>query len=152
MKSFAWNAPKNALLVFRVHPYARGGGGHRRLINGLAADLGMTERIMQLFHGDTPLLAEHSQGVVLINSTVGLQALERRAPVMCLGEATYRSKGLTYRGTIDDFWKNPSYASEGEVDAFLYQLKALTQMPASIYGLREDGLSWKRPTSMDAVQ
>jgi capsular polysaccharide export protein len=149
MKSFAWHASKNALLVFRVHPYARGGGGHRRLIKGLAADLGMSDRVMQLFHGDTPLLAEHSQGVVLINSTVGLQALERRAPVMCLGEATYRSRGLTHRGTLDDFWAGSTRPPESEVDEFLFQLKALTQMPASVYASRGEELKWERSAAMD---
>ncbi|MES2978758.1 MAG: capsule polysaccharide biosynthesis [Pseudomonadota bacterium] len=88
--SFAKHAPVKSLLVFRQHPPVRGGPGHGELINGLAADLGIGHRVFHMVEGDTPDLAEHSAGVVLINSTVGLQALERGAPLMVLGEALYK--------------------------------------------------------------
>lgn len=140
MRSFAWHAPEGSRLVFRGHPYARGGHAHRRLIASVAYDLGIRARVVYLTEGDTPLLAQHSSGVVVINSTVGLQALERGAPLMALGESIYRA--LTYQGPLDRFWAEAKPADQGRVDEFLSQLKNLTQMPASVYAQRGEPLRW----------
>ncbi len=147
MKSFAWHAPVEARLVFRVHPYARGGHAHRHLIRGIAEDLGIASRVIYLMEGETPVLAQHSRGVVLINSTVGLQVLERGAPLMALGDALYRRRGLTFQGGLDRFWTEARPADREAVDGFLAQLKNLTQMPASVYARADEPLRWPTPTA-----
>lgn len=101
--SFAKHAPAHTRLVFRQHPHVRGGLGHSELIAGLAADLGISDRVFHMVEGDTPHLAEHSAGVVLINSTVGLQALERGAPLIALGDALYKQPHLTFMGELNQF-------------------------------------------------
>ena len=144
MRSFGSHAPKNALLVFRQHPHSRGGPGHKRLISILAAELRLDNRVQYLVEGDTPDLAQRAQGVVLINSTVGLQALERGAPLMALGEALYKQPHLTFTGDLDAFWYRPQPADATATAAFLAQVKNLTQAPASVYALRDEPLQWAR--------
>lgn len=51
-----------------------------------------------------------SRGVVLVNSTVGIMALEAGKPVFCLGKSIYNLPGMTQSypfSTLDDFWRAP---------------------------------------------
>jgi len=142
MHSFAQHAPANSLLVFRQHPHVRGGPGHGELIAGLAQELGIFKRVHHMVEGDTPDLAQHSAGVVLINSTVGLQALERGAPLMVLGEALYKQPQLSFTGDLDQFWTQARPACPAETQRFLAQMKNLTQAPVSVYALRSEPIAW----------
>ena len=141
-ESFAGNAPTDVSLVFRVHPFSRGGHAHRHLIASIAEEFGISERIVYLTEGPTPELAQHSRGVIVINSTVGLQVLERGAPLMAMGEALYKRHGLTFSGPLDRFWSEASPADPNVVSRFLDELKNLTQMPASIYANSDEPLRW----------
>jgi capsular polysaccharide export protein len=143
LASFARHAPSNSLLVFKQHPYSRGGPGHMSLIRGFAESLGVSDRICHLNEGDTPLLAERSAGVVVINSTVGLQALERGAPLMVLGDALYNQPKLAFQGALDEFWERAHVPDRELTQTFLSQLKNLTQVPVSLYALVRDPLVWK---------
>lgn len=145
MRSFATHAPDDARLVFKQHPHARGGLSHSNLIFSLAEELGLAERVLHLVEGDTPELAEHAAGVVLINSTVGFQALERNAPLMVMGEAIYKRPELTHSGSLNDFWGRPMRPDPAVVEAFLCQVKNLTQAPASVYANRDEPLNWPVP-------
>lgn len=142
LHSFASHAPRDSLLVFKQHPHARGGPGHDGLIRTVAASLGIGHRVHHMLEGDTPDLAEYSAGTVLINSTVGLQALERGAPLMALGETPYRRPDLTFPGELDDFWRERQRPNPDLTGAFLAQVKNLTQAPASVYAWRSESLGW----------
>lgn len=142
LRSFADHAPRDHWLVFRQHPHSRGGAGHSRLIQSLSKELGVEQRVHHMVEGDTPDLAQHSAGVVLINSTVGLQALERGAPLMVLGEALYKQPHLVYQGSLDTFWCNPVRPPLEETSQFLAQMKNLTQMPCSVYANHGEPLRW----------
>jgi capsular polysaccharide export protein len=142
MHSFAKHATVNSLLVFRQHPQVRGGPSHGELIAGLAQSLGIDHRVHHLVEGDSPDLAQHSAGVVLINSTVGLQALERGAPLMVLGEALYKQPQLVFMGELDDFWQQAHPACPATTQQFLAQMKNLTQAPVSVYAMRSEPIRW----------
>ena len=62
-------------------------------------------------------LLQAARGLVTINSTVGMSALLHGVPVKVIGTAYYDLRGLTYAGTVDDFW---SAAERVEVDMELY--------------------------------
>ncbi|MEO5669425.1 MAG: capsule polysaccharide biosynthesis, partial [Ramlibacter sp.] len=142
LQSFAAHAPADTRLVFRQHPHARGGPGHKGFIMGLAAALNIQHRVHHMTEGDTPDIAQHSLGTVVINSTVGLQALERGVPLIALGESFYKRPDLTFSGELDDFWMKRKKPDPVKTLAFLAQLKCLTQTPASVYALRSEPLSW----------
>jgi capsular polysaccharide export protein len=144
MRSFAHHAPANSLLVFRQHPQVRGGPGHGEMIAGLAQELAIAHRVHYMIEGDTPDLAQHSAGVVVINSTVGLQALERGAPLMVLGEALYKQAQLTFTGALDQFWEQARPACPLKTANFLAQVKNLTQVPVSVYALRSEPIRWQQ--------
>jgi capsular polysaccharide export protein len=142
LRSFALHAPSHRKLVFRQHPHSRGGPGHVALIQSLSKELGIGARVHHMVEGDTPDLAQHSAGVVLINSTVGLQALERGAPLIVLGDAVYKQPGLVHPGTLNDFWQHPKPPEPQRTAFFLAQIKNLTQMPCSVYAQRNEPLGW----------
>ena len=142
VRSFAEHAPLESILVFRQHPHARGGASHEPLIRELAAALNVSARVHHMVEGDTPDLAQNSLGVVLINSTVGLQALERGAPLMVMGDAPYKRPDLTFVGDLDDFWDLRARPAQSVADEFLAQVKNLTQLSASAYALRGELLCW----------
>jgi capsular polysaccharide export protein len=142
IRSFAEHAPLESVLVFRQHPHARGGASHEPLIRSLAAALDVSPRVHHMVEGDTPDLAQNSMGVVLINSTVGLQAMERKAPLMVLGDAPYKQQELVFTGELDDFWFRRPRPDDNMVDGFLAQMKNLTQAPASVYAWRGEPLCW----------
>lgn len=142
LRSFAHDAPLDALLVFRQHPHSRGGRGHGRLIRSLAAELGVGERVVHLVEGHTPTIVTHARGVVVINSTVGLQALMRHKPLMVLGDALYDRPGLSHQGLLHDFWADCPTPDAEQADAFLQSLIALTQAPCNVYGRADEPLLW----------
>jgi capsular polysaccharide export protein len=143
LRSFAAHAPAEALLVFRQHPHSRGGRGHHDFIRNLAKALGVESRVHHMSEGDTPDLAQHSQGTVVINSTVGLQALERGVPLIAMGDSLYKRHEFTFMGELDDFWTRRLRPDPVVTSAFLAQVKNLTQAPASVYALRTEPLNWR---------
>jgi capsular polysaccharide export protein len=152
LQSFARHAPADSLLVFKEHPYSRGGPGYEKFVRRIAEELGITDRIRYLVEGDTPALAEHSAGVVLINSTVGLQALERGVPLMVMGEALYDQPQLTFQGELDEFWANRQRPDPEMSKLFLAQLKNLTQVSASLYALASEPLAWNPELPVADIQ
>ncbi len=142
LNSFAQHAPAGTELVFRMHPHSRGGRGDAGLIASLAARLGVSERVHHLIEGHTPTLVKHARGVVLINSTVGLQALRRRRPLMVMGDALYARPGLCFQGPLERFWREGTPPDDEFAGSFLEQLIALTQVPCNVYGLTDEPLLW----------
>lgn len=142
LRSFSTHAPRDALLVFRQHPHSRGGLSHKRLIHSLATDLGIGGRVRHLVEGHTPTIVSHARGVVVINSTVGLQALARNKPLKVLGHALYDRPGLCFQGSLDRFWADCPSPDPARTKAFMESLVALTQVPCNVYGLADEPLHW----------
>jgi capsular polysaccharide export protein len=115
--SFASFAPPDTYLVIKHHPMDRGYHDHSQLIDSLARMHGVCARVMYIHDQHLPTLLEHARGVVLVNSTVGLSALEHGTPLMVCGDAIYDMQGLTFQGPLDDFWR---VAEEHPVDRELY--------------------------------
>jgi capsular polysaccharide export protein len=151
LTSFAEHAPGNTWLVFRQHPHARGGAGHAKLIYSLAKELGVADRVLHLVEGHTPTLVDNALAVVVINSTVGLQALKRDKPLKVMGEALYRVEGLSFQGELHQFWnlfRKPDTALRDQV---LTQIRHLTQVPCNVYAFRDEPLRWELPAAPDAA-
>ncbi len=144
LRSFARHAPEDAWLVIKQHPHARGGVDPEPQIRAAAAALGLMPRVRWLTEGSAPDLAEHSKGTVVINSTVGLQAIERATPVIALGDAIYKREGLVFLGGLDHFWQQRRRPDPSRSRAFLHSLKGLTQVPASAYAPLHAELHWSQ--------
>jgi capsular polysaccharide export protein len=131
--SFAQHADAGHLLVFKHHPLDRPYTDYRNLIEGRAAELGLSQRVLYLHDQHLPTLLQHARGVVTVNSTTGLQSLFHGTPVITLGDCLYAVDGLVHTGPLADFWQEP-----GEVDEDLFQryrswMIRETQLNASFY-------------------
>lgn len=106
LASFAEHAPQNSRLLIKNHPLDNGLIPYGALIQAQATTLGIAERVDYIDGGDIAPLIRHAAGVIVINSTVGLQALLAKVPVFALGQAIYNMPGLSHQGTLSTFWQH----------------------------------------------
>ncbi len=105
LKSFSVHAPKNSILVIKNHPLDPWFINYPSLINKLATQYNISKtRIIYLESGDLNSLLRHAKGTVLVNSTVGTSALAIGCPVIALGSAIYDMPGLSFQGSLNQFW------------------------------------------------
>ena len=102
--SFAAHAPRHAHLAFKVHPLDPGLKWWSRRVARMAQAAGVADRVH--FLDGVPLgpVLARSAGMITVNSTAGLNALEAGKPLLALGEAVYRVPGLTHESGRDRFW------------------------------------------------
>lgn len=133
MTSFAEKAPAASRLLIKNHPLDNGFIQYGRFIAAMAAELGVAERVTFVESGVTADLMAKCRAVVVVNSTVGLAALELGKPVYCLGNAVYNLVGLTASRPfceLDDFWAAPAAP-----DASLFaDFKKVVETYASVRG------------------
>lgn len=116
--SFAANAPPEMRLVVKEHPLDNGVRDWRHETTALAELYGLHDRVDYLEGGDIVAIARRSRGMVTINSTSGTLALALDVPVIALGEAVYDIEGITYQGSLDDFWREPGKPDAATFAAF----------------------------------
>lgn len=107
LRSFAMHAPPSSTLVFKHHPLDHAYRDHAGCIRRLATTLRVIDRVGYLHTGNLPRLVHGCRGLITINSTVGLSALQAGRPVKVLGNAIYDFQGLTFQGNLDAFWRAP---------------------------------------------
>jgi capsular polysaccharide export protein len=103
-RSFAAHASPDAQLLFKVHPLDPAIKNWRRRVTQIAKQAGVADRVHYLGGGNLGAITESVQGVITINSTVGLRSIVDRLPTHALGEALYKIPGLTHPGPLDSFW------------------------------------------------
>jgi capsular polysaccharide export protein len=135
--SFAAHAPPSAHLVFKQHPMSRGGLLYGPGIQKLAQTLGLQQRVHFVLEAHNPTAIQSAQGLVIINSTMGLKAIARGKPVKVLGQAFFDRPGLTDPQHLDDYWSKPQ-APEAWANDWLKLLKCRTQVPCAVYALESE--------------
>ena len=132
--SFAAHAPEDALLVFKCHPLDNGGEHWPRHIDRGARDAGLAaDRVVYIEGGNLDTLLRHTQGVVTINSTVGMHALIKGASVKVLGTALFDIEGLTEQGPLDGFWQTPRKPDRTLAEALVRALAGTTQVRGDFF-------------------
>ena len=114
--SFAEHAPSDCALVIKHHPMDRAYREYGSYLRKLAQKYGVLDRLIYVHDLHLPTLLRRARGAVMINSTVGLQATSYGTPVKVLGDAVYDMPGLTFQGSLAEFWRDP-----GAVDQALYK-------------------------------
>jgi len=135
LASFARHAPAKTRLVVKNHPLDTGLAGYRRQFRELAHAFGLGARLDYLETGDLATLLDHAQGVVTVNSTAGLSALQHRRPTKALGSAVYDLPRLTFQGALDEFWSS-AWSAPPDIDvvrAFRNVLVHATQVNGGFY-------------------
>jgi capsular polysaccharide export protein len=78
---------------------------YRRIIAQSRQRLGLYGRVEYLEGGDLTALVRRARGMVTVNSTAGIVALEQGCPVLTLSDPMYNLPGLTGQMSLDDFWR-----------------------------------------------
>jgi capsular polysaccharide export protein len=95
VESFVKHAPNDVVLLIKHHPMDRGYSDYTKLIQELKQTYDLQDRLRYIHDQHLPTLLKNAEGVVTINSTVGLSALFHGTPVITMGEAIYNMEGLT---------------------------------------------------------
>jgi capsular polysaccharide export protein len=132
LTSFARHAPTERRLVIKLHPLESSLPRWPSRIAAMVEAKGLSGRVSVIRGGDLNRLLAMSQGVVLVNSTVGMHALAADVPVCARGTAVYDLPGLTHQGGLDRFWASPDPVDR---DYFAMFRRALTtiQVKGSFY-------------------
>lgn len=138
LTDFARHAPAESLLVVKNHPLDNGWIDYRRMVRRRTRALDIAGRVLFLDGGDLNALIDHGRGVVTVNSTVGLTAIQRGACVVALGQAVFDMAGLTHQGPLADFWHRPAPPDPALFAAYRTVLLHACMVNGNFYG--EDGV------------
>jgi len=133
MRSFAKHAPSGTELFFKNHPLDNGMIDYRSIIEGKAAELGITDRVSFASGGNLDHIIKRAEGVVLVNSTVGFATLRLGRPLKALGTAVYDIPGLTDQQPLDAFWQNPNAPQQRLAEEFLTVVETYTQVRGDLF-------------------
>jgi capsular polysaccharide export protein len=133
LRSFAKNAPAEAVLVIKLHPLDNGLVNFRKAAKRIAAQLGLAERVVVIDGGHLPTLLAGSDGVVVVNSTTALSALYHNRPVKALGKALFDFEGLTFQAPLDRFWRDRTPPDQALFRAFRQVVLARAQINGSFF-------------------
>lgn len=131
--SFARHAPRESALLFKVHPLDPGLKAWGRRVRNMARGTGAETRVHFIDGGDLDALLRTSSGVITINSTAGLRAIELLRPTIALGKAIYRVPGLSFEAPLDTFWTTPWHPDAPLVDAYLRAIAATLHVRGGYY-------------------
>jgi len=131
--SFRAHAPAGTALVVKNHPLDNGLERWDAGIRRLAAEHGVGERVHFADGGGLAALVKASRGVVTVNSSAGLEALQWGVPVKTLAPAIYDLAGLVDAGPLDGFWSRPEPPDAALLDAYVRALAATVQVKGTIY-------------------
>jgi capsular polysaccharide export protein len=158
ISSFARSAPSSTRLVVKEHPLDNGVRDWRQETASFAALYGVADRIDYLESGDIVPVAQHSNGLITINSTSGTLALALNVPVIALGQAIYDIDGITFQGELDAFWRDPGQPDASIFAAFcrvlidrclvaggFFSEEALTKVTQGVVARLEAAIPLQRP-------
>lgn len=154
IESFACHSEPSDWLVFKHHPMDRGYHDYGDVIERSADRSGVRSRVRYIHDQPLPALLDASKGVVVINSTVGLSSIHHGRPTKACGDAVYDMAGLTFQGSMDEFWLKADLESS-RPDELLYRkfrehLLSHTQVNGSFYrrldkAVFHSGVDWSEP-------
>lgn len=133
MRSFKVHAKPETHLVFKIHPLDNNIENWPGVIEEIAANYDLSHRITVIDGGNLHKLITNASGVVLINSTTGIEVLQRGIPLKVLGIAVFDIAGLAHQGPLDDFWVNPPLPDGDLTKAFIKLLVASVQVKGNFF-------------------
>jgi len=131
--SFAKHARAEDGLVLKLHPLDNGIERWHSVTARIARQYGVADRVLTVHECDLNQAIRHCQGVVTVNSTVGLISLRTGKPVKALGVAIYDIAGLTHQDSLDVFWQAPQPVDRALLADFVSALAGTIQLRGSFY-------------------
>lgn len=139
LDSFARHSAPETRLIVKIHPWDPGLKNWRKLISRWSRMLGVEERVEYLDGGSLDDLVRRSAGMVTVNSTSGVRAIQLGCPVQTLGKAIYDVPGLTFQHGLDRFWAEATAPEPELAQAFIKAMAGLIQIRGVFFD--EPGLS-----------
>jgi capsular polysaccharide export protein len=136
MQSFARHAPEDARLVIKNHPLDMGLVDYARIIRRLERRFGLEGRTDYLEAGDLMMLLRRARGLITVNSTVGPAALSAGVATLALSDPIYNLPGLTFQGSLDEFWRDPTPPDAALFRCFRNTVIHATQVNGGLYTRR----------------
>lgn len=133
LTSFTRHAAAQTRLVIKNHPLDTGLEHHARTIRGLVTRFDLAGRVDYIETGNLDALLSHARGTVTVNSTVGALSLGLNCPTMALSNPIYHMPGLTFQGTLDDFWRQSAAPDAGLFRNFRNTVIHTTQVNGGFY-------------------
>ncbi len=119
--------------MFKLHPLDPGLVNYGRMVERLAAERGVSERVTFIDGGNLNALARRARGAVTINSTAGLATIGFGCPTKVLGRAVYDIEGLTDRKPLNRFWNDPLSPDHDLFLRYRHQMMERTQINGAYY-------------------
>jgi len=138
--SFSKHCSSDCDLVIKNHPRDLGIRHWQTMIDRLSSEYGVDGRV-RFVDGGTSIdkCLKHARGLVTVNSTAGLRALQLGCAVKNLSDAIYDIQGLTYQGSLDKFWANPERPDSENVAHFVNFIAAKMHIRGVFF--KEPGLT-----------
>ncbi len=138
LSSFARGAPDDCVLLVKNHPLDNGLINLSRYLNNFARAAGIADRIIYIDGGAGRPIMEHEQcrGVVVVNSTMALEAMALGRPVYSLGRAPYAMPGLAVAPaemSLEAFWTDPRPVDMDLLVDFVKVLHERALLPGNFY-------------------
>ena len=133
LASFAKHAREDAQLFLKLHPHEFNRRRLVRNISRLSKLHGLENRVATIENLSIREACEGAQGFVTVNSSAGFEALESGCPVIAVSPTVYSIDGLSFQGSLDDFWKNASRPSTDLLDGLKKVLDAQFQVRGTLY-------------------
>jgi capsular polysaccharide export protein len=133
IQSFAAHAPSHGTLFIKLHPLDPGLKWWNTRITKYATECGVSHRVIFIDGGDLDALLKTCAGLITVNSTVGIRAIELGCPVITLGEAIYGINGLSFEASLDAFWTSAKKPDPLLADAFLRALAASLHVRGALH-------------------
>lgn len=133
LESFARQAPGAAKIVIKNHPLDMGLMNFNKIIRDCERRLSIEGRVVYLEDGNLVALVRRCQGVVTVNSTAGIVAIEEGKPTVTLSDPIYNLPGLTCQMSLDDFWSQAHMPDAEFFARFRRVLMAATQINGGFY-------------------
>lgn len=135
VRSFAAHAPPQARLAVKVHPLDPGLKHWTARLARMARRAGVGDRVHLVDAIPLDPLLLRATGVITVNSTAGIRALQLGKPVAALGEALYRVQGMTHEEGLDSFWQEARLPDAALTDAFLRGIAHYLHVRGSFYSV-----------------
>lgn len=133
LESFAAHAESGTRLLVKVHPWDPCLKNWKKLVMRLARDLGIEDRVDYFDGGDLDAMIMGAAGMITVNSTSGIRALQLGCPVKTLGDAIYDMPGLTSQNALDDYWGDARPPDPALVDALINAMAATIQIRGGFF-------------------
>lgn len=136
LESFARHAPAEARMVIKNHPLDAGLMNYEKIIRVCARQFDLNGRVEYLEEGDLTALVQAARGVVTVNSTVGIVALEQGTPTLTLSDPIYNLPGLTCQMSLDTFWHDAAPPDREFFGCFRRCVMHATQINGGFYSAK----------------